>query len=210
MNRVTLNSLSRVTLSSLSRVTLSLSKGFILTLLCTVPALAAETTWKADPVHSSANFTVIHMAISRVRGIIPIKSATIVVPDGSNIPTSATAVLDPGGINTQNDMRDGDLKSAHFFDVAANPQMEFTSTSITATDATHFTMSGNLTMHGQTHPVTLNGSYLGRASGPRGMRIAYTATVTVDRTQWGMTYGNPVVSNSADLEIDIEADAPAK
>ena len=166
---------------------------------------AGSTTWKADPVHSSATFTALHFGLSHVTGTIPIKSATVDVPDGSNIPESAHADLDPAGVDTHNDMRDGDLRSPHFFDASTYPAMSFASTKVTATDSTHFTLEGNLTMHGQTHPVTLNAQYLGRAPVMGKERIAYTAKTTIDRTQWGMTYGNPVASNSIDLEIDIEA-----
>ncbi len=173
---------------------------------CTLSASAADVTWSADPVHSSATFTAVHLGISHVTGIIPIKSASVVVPDGSNIPASAQASFDPSGVDTRNDMRDGDLKSPHFFDAATYPVMEFKSTKIAATDATHFTMTGDLTMHGQTHPVTLTCEYLGRMTDPRSRQhIAYTGKATIDRTQWGMTYGTIVASSSIDLEIDVEA-----
>lgn len=163
--------------------------------------------WSADPVHSSANFTVTHLGISHVNGIIPIKSSSIDVPDGTNIPASAQAVFDPSGVDTRNSDRDADLKSPHFFEVATYPVMSFKSTKITATDATHFTMTGELTLHGQTHPITLDAQYLGRATTPNGkQRIAYEAKTSIDRTQWGMTYGNPIVGNSVDIELDIEAD----
>ncbi|MEO9170927.1 MAG: YceI family protein [Candidatus Baltobacteraceae bacterium] len=170
-------------------------------------AAAGSTTWSADPVHSSATFTATHLAISHVSGIIPIKSAQIVVPDDSNIPSSARAELNPAGLDTRNDFRDSDLRSPHFFETDTYPGMSFTSTKITATDATHFSMEGNLTMHGQTHPVNLAGEYLGRGPGMgKGeVRIGYTAKATIDRTQWGMTYGSIVASNSIDLELDIEA-----
>jgi polyisoprenoid-binding protein YceI len=169
-------------------------------------ALAAASTWKADPVHSSATFTAVHLGISRVTGTIPIKSATLVVPDGSNVPTSIQAFLDPSGIDTRTTMRDDDLRSNHFFDVAQFPVMSFTSTSITATDDKHITIAGDLTMHGVTKPVTLAAAFLASGPGMRGeTRAAYTATATIDRTQWGMTYGYPVASNSIDLQIDIEA-----
>jgi len=168
--------------------------------------MAADQTWSADPRHSSANFTVTHLAISHVTGIIPIVSATLVVPEGSNIPSSATASLDPSGVDTRESDRDSDLKSAHFFDAATYPKMEFVSTKIAATDATHFTMAGDLTMHGQTHPVALTCEYLGRMTDSRShTHIAYTGKATIDRTQWGMTYGQVVAGNSIDLEIDIEA-----
>ncbi len=169
--------------------------------------LAALVTWNADPVHSSANFTATHLMISHVNGIIPILSASVVVPDGSNIPSAARASLDPSGIDTRNSTRDSDLRSPHFFDVATYPKMEFVSTKIAGSDATHFTATGDLTMHGQTHPVTMTCEYLGRGPGmrPSELRIAYTCKTTVDRTQWGMNLFYPVVSNSIDLEIDVEA-----
>ncbi|MGB6986000.1 MAG: YceI family protein [Candidatus Aquilonibacter sp.] len=169
-------------------------------------ALLLAVTWSADPVHSSANFTVVHLGISHVNGIIPIKSSNIDVPEGSNIPASATAEFDPSGLDTRNNDRDADLRSPHFFEVATYPVMSFKSTKITATDATHFTMTGDLTLHGQTHPVTLDAQYLGRATTPNGQqRIAFEAKTTIDRTQWGMTYGNPFAGNSVDIELDIEA-----
>jgi polyisoprenoid-binding protein YceI len=178
----------------------------IAALALTANALAANSTWKVDPVHSSATFTAVHLGISHVTGTIPIKSASLVIPDGSNVPTAVQAVLDPSGIDTHNSTRDADLKSPHFFDAATDPTMNFASTSITATDDKHISITGNLTMHGITKPVTLNAAFLGRGPGMKGEpHVAYTATVTVDRTQWGMTYGFPVVSNSIDLQIDIEA-----
>jgi polyisoprenoid-binding protein YceI len=172
----------------------------------TATAIAADSTWKVDPVHSSATFTAVHLGISHVVGTIPIKSATLVVPSSGNVPTSVQATLDPSGIDTHNQMRDDDLRSEHFFDVKQFPVMSFASTSITSTDDKHITINGNLTMHGVTKPVVLAAAFLAKGPGMRGeTRAAYTATVTVDRTQWGMTYGYPVVSNSIDLAIDIEA-----
>ncbi len=174
-----------------------------------IAAVILALTFVADPVHSSANFTAVHFGISHVTGIIPIKSSSVEVNEGSNIPTSAKATLDPVGVDTRNDRRDSDLKSPHFFDVATYPAMSFTSTRIAATDATHFAMIGDLTMHGQTHPVTLQCEYLGRMVDRRkSTHIAFTAKTTIDRTLWGMTYGNPVASNSIDLELDIEATSP--
>ena len=172
----------------------------------TANALAADSNWKVDPVHSSATFTAIHLGISKVVGTIPIKSATLTIPSGSNVPASVQAFLDPSGLDTHVQMRDDDLRSNHFFDVAQFPVMSFTSTTITATDDKHITINGNLTMHGVTKPVTLAAAFLASGPGMRGeTRAAYTASVTIDRTQWGMTYGYPVASNTIDLAIDIEA-----
>lgn len=173
---------------------------------CAGQAVCADATYRADPPHSSATFTVTHLGISHVSGSIPIKVATLTIADGSNIPSAAAASFDPSGIDTHNGDRDADLRSAHFFDVATDPKMEFVSTKIAATDATHFTMTGDLTMHGQTHPLTLDAQFLGRMSDGRGRtRVGYSGKATIDRTQWGMTYGSIVAGNTIDVDIEIEA-----
>ena len=170
-----------------------------------ITALILAATFTADTSNSSANFNVTHFVISHVKGQIPIKSASLELDPGSDIPTSAKASLDPNGVDTGNQGRDGDLKSAHFFDAAADPDMSFTSSAITKVDATHFTMVGNLTMHGQTHPVTLNCEFLGRVTQRDHERVAYMAKGTLDRTQWGMTFGTTFAGSSVDIELDIEA-----
>ncbi|GAC1360819.1 MAG: YceI family protein [Vulcanimicrobiaceae bacterium] len=169
-------------------------------------AQAGGEQWQVDPVHSSAEFTATHLMISHVRGTIPIKDAHITIPSGSDIPSSVSAVLDPKGVDTHNGMRDDDLRSAHFFDVAMDPKMSFESTKISATDAKHFTIAGNLTMHGATHPITLDAQVIGKGPGMKHEpRIAFTATTTIDRSLWGMNYGSPVVSNSITINLEIEA-----
>lgn len=173
---------------------------------CAAALAATDAIWKADLNHSSAQFTAVHLAISHVTGNIPLKSATLTIAQGANIPSSVRAELDPGGIDTRVGMRDNDLRSAHFFDVSTYPKMSFESTKIVASDATHFAMTGNLTMHGITKPVTLSAQMIGRTTGPRGEEhIAYIASGTLDRTQWGMTYGSIVASNSIDINLEIEA-----
>ena len=85
-------------------------------------------TWVADPRHSSAEFTISHLGIAHVRGVIPIVSATIV--GSPQLPARVDATLDASGIDTRNDTRDGDLKSPHFFDASRYPTLTFASTSI--------------------------------------------------------------------------------
>lgn len=134
------------------------------------------------------------------------REALVQIPAGSHIPASAQATFDPAGVDTRNADRDADLRSGHFFEVATYPKMAFVSTKIVPTDATHFTMTGDLTMHGQTHPVTLQGTFLGAMTDGRGrVHAAYSAKTTLDRSQWGMTWGNPFAGNSVDVDIEIEA-----
>jgi polyisoprenoid-binding protein YceI len=128
---------------------------------------------------------------------------------GTQIPIAVVAELDVSKLDTHNDRRDGDLRSDHFFNVASTPDMRFVSTKIEGTDPRHFTVTGDLTMHGQSHPVVLNAQVVASGKSPRGRSIiAYAATATVDRTQWGMSYGPVVVGNNVDLSFNVEADGP--
>lgn len=184
----------------------------LLTLGLALPALtaaAASQTWSVDPVHSTAQFTARHFGIVPVVGTIPIKNAAVKLSDGSQIPVAVSAVLDPAQLDTHNSMRDGDLRSDHFFDVAANPAMSFTSTKITGSDPKHFAIEGDLTMHGQTHKVTLDAQVIASGKSPRGRDIiAYGATATIDRNTWGMNYGPMIVGNTVEISLNIEADGP--
>jgi polyisoprenoid-binding protein YceI len=172
-------------------------------------AAATPETWIVDPVHSTAQFTARHFGIVPVIGTIPIVSASVQLYRGSQIPVAVSAQLDAAKLDTHNDRRDNDLKSPHYFDTATTPTIKFISTRVDGTDPNHFTITGNLTMHGQTHSVVLNASVVGSGKSPRGGSIiAYAATATVDRTVWGMTYGPLVVGNNIDLSINAEADGP--
>jgi polyisoprenoid-binding protein YceI len=189
------------------RTTLSL--GAFACLLSMRVAAATPETWTVDPAHSTAQFTARHFGIVPVIGTIPIISASVQLSPGTQIPVAVSAQLDATKLDTHNDKRDNDLKSPHFFDTATAPTIKFVSTGVDGTDPKHFTIAGNLTMHGQTHSVVLNAGVVGSGKSPRGQSIiAYAATATIDRTQWGMTYGAIVVGNNVNLSINAEADGP--
>ena len=171
---------------------------------------ATQETWPVDPVHSTAQFTARHFGIVPVIGTIPIVKASVQLSQGSQIPASVSAQLDASKLDTHNDMRDSDLRSAHYFNAAVTPTIAFVSTKVEGTDPAGFTITGNLTMHGETRPVTLSAHVAGAGKSPRGREIiAYAATATIDRTQWGMTYGPLIVGNNVDLSINVEADGPS-
>lgn len=173
-----------------------------------IPALAAQT-WTVDPVHSTAQFTAKHFGIVPVVGTIPIVTASVTMSDGSQIPVALSSQLDASKVDTHFEMRDNDVRSPHFLDAAAYPDIKFVSTKIDGTDPKNFTIIGNLTLHGQTHPVTLQAHVVAAGTNPRGQSIiAYAANGTIDRTQWGMSYGPLIVGNSIDIALNVEADGP--
>jgi len=185
--------------------TISLSLLVSATLAASGLAADQPQTWVADPRHSSAQFTITHLGISHVRGFIPIASATI-TSGTPQLPSRVDATLDASGVDTRNDMRDNDLKSAHFFDASRYPTLTFTSTSISPIDSTSFAIVGNLTLHGVTRPVTLKATFLGQMVGQRGeTHVAYEATTSIKRSDFGMTYLPYIAGDDVDIDIDIEA-----
>jgi polyisoprenoid-binding protein YceI len=173
-------------------------------------AASAQTQpqrWIADPVHSTAQFTATHFGLEHVLGVIPIQSATIVAQSPA-LPASITATLDATGVDTRYADRDADLRSPHFLDTAQYPTISFASTAIAPVDAKTFDVTGNLTLHGVTKPVVLHTVFLGQMTNARGThRIAYEATTTIKRSDFGMTQFPVVVSDDIAIQIDIEANS---
>lgn len=170
-----------------------------------IPAIA-DTPVDVDLGHTSATFSLKHLTISTVTGVIPVTS--VKVSEGADhVPTAVEAVLDLTKINTQNDKRDTDLKSEHWFDVAKYPNLTFKSTKITPTGGGNFTMNGDMTAHGITKPVTLTCTLNGTIKDGRGRTHAgYDATTTVDRTQWvlGPGYAPLIAGNTITIKLEVE------
>jgi len=173
-----------------------------------LPVSAAE--YSADPPHSQARFTVVHLAFTKVHGEIPVTSAAITTGPGE-LPTSINATLNVAGIATGDGQRDSDMRSAAWFDTEKFPTMTFVSKHISGTPAA-FTVDGDLTFHGVTKSVKLTGSFEGTMTDGKGRKhVAYTATTVVDRRDWGLNFaagmpgGGLVVGNDATLDIEVDA-----
>lgn len=178
------------------------------TLALAAPLAVAQTsTWTIDPAHSEVDFVVLHMSVSNVHGQFHGLKGAITVNDADVTKSSVSVTIDTGTVDTGVSMRDNDLKSANFFDVAQFPTATFTSTSISGSGK-HLKVSGNLTLHGVTKPVELD------VEGPTGPapgmdhkpHAGYTATTTLNRTDFGIgaKYPPAVVGNDIRLTIDLE------
>jgi polyisoprenoid-binding protein YceI len=177
----------------------------------TAPAVAAE--YNLDLNHTQAEFSVVHLGFSHVRGLIPVSAGTLVL-DGSNVPTSVTATLNAAGLDTKSADRDSDLRGAEWFETAKYPTMSFVSTRIEGTNPQAFTIAGNLTMHGVTKPVTLAAKFEGRMVDTRGRaHVAYSATTTVDRRDFNLNFGKTVPGGGLvagyDVTISLSVEAIA-
>jgi polyisoprenoid-binding protein YceI len=177
-------------------------------------AMGAQTTqWKIDPMHSEADFAIKHMAISTVHGTFHGLSGVINFDPADVAKSSVEATIPVSTVDTGVTPRDNDLKSPRFFDAAQFPTMTFKSTSVRK-DGDHYEVAGNLTLHGVTKPVVLKLDDLGKAQpGMDGKSVhrGFTATTTIDRKDFGLTFngmlksGDAVLADEVRIEIDIDA-----
>ena len=169
------------------------------------------TRWTIDPTHSEVNFKVKHLVVSTVRGHFDTYTATIDTAKDDFSDAVIAFEADVNSINTQNEQRDGHLKSPDFFDAAAYPKMSFVSTSVTKTSDFELKVTGNLTLRGVTKEVVLDVIYNGTVAGFGGAQVAgFEITGKINRFDFGLQWsavtetGGVVVSNEVKLEILAE------
>ncbi len=170
-----------------------------------------KATYTIDSAHSSAQFSIRHMMISNVRGGFSSVNGTVEYDPENPGASTVEAVIDATTIKTLDEQRDGHLKSADFLDVEKYPTIAFKSTSV-AVQGNEATVTGDLTIHGVTKPVTLKvEGPTSEAKDPWGnTRIGASATTKIKRSEFGLTWnaaletGGIMVSDDLKIEIDVE------
>jgi polyisoprenoid-binding protein YceI len=179
-------------------------------------ASAAVETYAIDPVHSHIGFKIRHF-VSNVPGAFTRFSGNILV-DRENLENSSVeAVIDVGSINTFNEYRDADLKTASYFDAEKFGTMTFKSTSWKKTGDGTFDVTGGLTIKGTTREVVLKVTLLGFGAGMKGAQLSgWEATTTLAKADFGVTgpamIGKALgdeVAVSISVEADLKKDAGA-
>lgn len=167
------------------------------------------TRWVVDVVHSQIDFRVRHL-LGRVRGTFTNWYAVILTEDRDWRHGRVNVTVQTASLNTGNSYRDADLKSPRFFGVDSFPEMTFLGTGIAASDTT-VDIIGLMTIKAHTRPVTFRGTYRGIAKDLSGHeRIAFEATTTLDRRDfgidWNATVGsNTLIGNEVEITIALEA-----
>src|SRR5262245_21576798 len=144
------------------------------------PAVPAVSKWVLDPENSSVGFVCKHV-FSNVRGLFPQPSGTVTIDETTPANSKVDATIDPSLITTGVEERDTHLKSADFFDVAKYPTVTFVSSGVTKSSAGSYSVTGNLTMHGVTKPVTLALTVSAPFEHAGGIRRGIEATTSVNR-----------------------------
>jgi polyisoprenoid-binding protein YceI len=182
---------------------------FLVSLLLLSFGVFAQTTWNADPYHSKLGFTVTHLGIADVPGHfndyqVSISSSK---PDFSDAVVELTAKV--ASIDTRIEPRDKHLKSADFFDAEQYETMTFKSTSIKKVANNKYALTGNLTLHGVTKPVTVNMLYRGTTANPNAngapvAGIQITGTIKRSDFNLGSKFPAPMISDEVQIKADGE------
>ncbi|MCX6291626.1 MAG: YceI family protein [Bacteroidetes bacterium] len=163
-----------------------------------------QTTWKADLAHSNLGFAILHQLVNDVKGTVKVTESIITQPKEDFTDATMSLKADLNTIDTDNDKRDAHLKTADFFDTAKFPELIFQSTSVIKKTPDHYTINGNLTLHGITKPVTLNAV---SKSGTNVMNnkpvTGFKVTGVIKRSDFDISTSTP--SAMLNDEVSIEA-----
>ena len=172
----------------------------------------STTTWQIDPSHSEVGFSVKHLMISTVRGRFSGVQGTITIDDEDVTRSSVDVEIDASTIDTREEKRDAHLRSPDFFAVEKYPTIRFRSSRIEPLGGDRLRITGDLTIRDVTREVVLEGADEGRGRDPwGGERAGFSATGTIDRREFGLTWnqaletGGVLVSN--DIKLVVEAQA---
>jgi polyisoprenoid-binding protein YceI len=161
-------------------------------LLLTIGSAFAQN-WSYDKVHSRVGFAINFLTVSDVYGSFRTVDITVAAtkPDFSDATVQLTA--DVNSINSEFDQRDEELKSADFFDAAKYAQITFKSTGIKRIKGNVYTLTGDLTMHGVTKPVSLELTYNGTTTNPFNKKTVagFKVTGSFKRSDFSLGAGFP-------------------
>ncbi len=167
-------------------------------------------TWQVDTAHSSVEFVVRHLGLSKVRGRFNRFDANLDV--GADLAASSLrATVELASVDTNNPDRDAHLQSTDFFGVEQNPTLGFTSTAIVA-DGEGYAVDGDLTLNGITKPVRLAVEFNGTEVYPMDQttHAGFSASTTISRSDYGVEFDVPLgvdkvtIGDKVAVELEIQ------
>jgi polyisoprenoid-binding protein YceI len=168
--------------------------------------------WNIDNAHSGVHFTARHMMFAKVRGRFTRWTGTLEVDEENPAASRVSADIEAASVDTNEEKRDGHLRSADFFDVDKYPKITFRSTKVEPKGPSVSRLIGDLTIRGVTRPVTVAVELLGKGKDPWGNeRIVFSGSTSVDRKDFGLMWnqvleaGGVLVGDKIEINLEIEA-----
>ena len=171
---------------------------------------AEPARWNLDPEHSTIEFRVTHMVVSKTTGRFTDYAGFVDMDAEAGTITAIEAAIKAGSVNTNHEKRDAHIRNTDFLDVERYPTMTFKMKSYTKT-AESFTAVGDFTLRGMTKEVSLVGRYNGATKDPWGnVRAGFSAEGKLNRKDFGLAWnktldsGGLVVGDEVQIRLDIE------
>lgn len=172
----------------------------------------ATETWEFDLSHSSIQFHVRHLMVSKVHGRFGAWTGKLELDPADLTRSRLDVKIDAASVDTREPKRDDHLRSADFFDVANHPHLTFASTAIEKLDDDRYRVTGDLNIHGVTKQVTLDVEGGDIVKDPwGGTRTGFSARTTINRKDFGLHWnvaletGGFLVSDKIEITLEIEA-----
>lgn len=177
-----------------------------LALLTTLNANAKAEKFVLDPTHTNITWSANHAGFSNPNGKFS-KSSGVMFLDEANPENSSVEVeIDMSGIITGFEDFDKHLKTADFFNSEKFKTAKFISTKVEVLTKDTAKIHGDLTLLGVTKPVILEAKLnkIGRHPFTKKKTAGFSATTTIKRSDFGIKYGLPMVSDEVKLSVEVE------
>ncbi len=172
------------------------------------PAFAADT-YKLDPSHTTVIWNVNHLQFSNPHGLLSMIEGTLTLDEADPSKSMVEATWNAKNLSTGNPKFDDHLQNKDFFNIGEFPTAHFKSTKVEKTGDKTAKVTGNLTLLKETKPITLNVTFNHKGEHPMSKKptVGFTATGVIKRSEFGMGYGVPNVSDDVNITIEAEANA---
>jgi polyisoprenoid-binding protein YceI len=195
-------------------ITRTVAVAFAVALAAAAPARAADLSkaeaghYVLDKSHAKVLFSINHLGFSTYYGFFPNLSGTLDLDPAAPTKSALSVTINVAGLVTTDPKLDTKLKSDTFFDTAKFPKATFKSTAIEVTGEGRGKLTGDLTLHGVTKPVTLDVTFNGAGSPPMTQIyvVGFDAVGTLKRSDFGIKNFVPLVGDDVTLRIGCEFD----
>jgi len=165
----------------------------------------ATTKWVLDPMHSEVQFKIKHLVISTVTGSFKSFEGSVDTEGDTFEGATVEFSLDINSLDTNQEQRDGHLKSAEFFDAEKYPKITFKSTSFEKVDDEEYKLHGDLTIKDVTKPVTLDVEFGGTATDFYGnLKAGFEVTGKINRKEFGLVWDGVTEAGAIVLGEDVK------
>lgn len=173
-------------------------------------ASAAPAQYELDPAHTTVMFTVDHVGYAATLGIFGKVEGSFTYDTETQALSDVVVTIQSDSVNTFHEARDGHVKNKDFLHVSEHPQITFTASSGTPENDTSGTVTGDLTILGQTQPVTLNVALNKSGDYPFGHKrfvLGLSLEGEIKRSDFGMNYAvdNGLVGDAVGIRVETEA-----